>query len=407
MSLRTTFFLTALGLLLGGCMEPVPSSPGPGNNVGNDSGVPGVDVGADDLGRDGGLADVGVDDGVDGGGVVSDHPWVDEEFPSRLRFGVNNEHAALRDFPLKLEVPNTVALPAFQPFQVRFYDDVGNELPHEVEYSGSRGVAYWVRANLLSGPSNIWMYFGSQDAVTPQSPDEIWNDYVSVYHFPGINLLTDSAGNAPLACDGTCVAVGGVGVGNGFSGMGANVLRAELGNKLHVNAGESLTVSAWYSRTTQHAGPLLAAEDSCVGWMAAIDLAGSLYISASPRNEDGSTLGDACSGGRADLTYGASTPDLFHQMVVVIDRESGNELMLYINGTLAKRTPLTSSQKMDTVTTLLIAGGPNGDSGGYFGGVLDEVQVIRTAMEPERIAAQYSNLTGTLVRLTAGSTETR
>jgi hypothetical protein len=81
--------------------------------------------------------------------------------------------------------------------------------------------------------------------------------------------------------------------------------------------------------------------------------------------------------------------------------------MLYINGTLAKTTPLMSGQKMDTVTTLLIAGGPNGDSDGYFGGILDEVQVIRTAMEPERIAAQYSNLTGTLVRLTAGSTETR
>jgi len=190
-------------------------------------------------------------------------PTYDEDDVSMLReyatitvTGYPETMGALIDFPMLVEVSkeNIYGFDYRRAGQngssIRFTDEHGMLLPHEIETWNPGGTSYvWVKVPYYCYGARIKMHWSdSGSAVIPgNEPKDVWSDYVSVYHFGdaqdgGWRRTVDSTGRSTAVSEGDLEKTSRIGnAGKTTSTM----LASEDWSERYDLSGE-FTVSGWY-----------------------------------------------------------------------------------------------------------------------------------------------------------------
>jgi hypothetical protein len=205
----------------------VGSDAGDGSDAGFDAGA--ADSGVGDAGYDAGFDagydagfDAGFDAGYDAGfdaGFVQ--PWALDDWQRRA--SVTFDHAALvqaaEEIPVRVRLPASITSQAVRE-QLRFVDDTGALLPHEVELMNATVSEVWVRFPRLTGThTTIWVYWmHAGDIGGIEDSKKVFSAYESVWHLGGDTLDSAFRGTDGQAQDGLAFDDGQVGAGGVFDG---------------------------------------------------------------------------------------------------------------------------------------------------------------------------------------------
>ena len=157
------------------------------------------------------------------------------------RLNVKNlaEGVTLKDFPLCVRVPAALNPPA-TPATLRFTDDGGHPLSHEVETWDATGESIvWVRVPVVAKGTKVRMFWGAPFAAADVPVSSVWNsDYEAVYHMTSVSDSSASAQH--FTADETPT--------NGVVGMGRQFTTANgvaTGNHPMEGLAGPFTISGW------------------------------------------------------------------------------------------------------------------------------------------------------------------
>jgi len=108
------------------------------------------------------------------------------QFREKLTF--NHTGATLNNFPVLVKLtPARINYQHVKPdcSDLRFVDsDDATMLPYEVEFCNPHGVtSVWVKVPSLSAGSDfIWFYYGNPVAQRAEQPQQVWTEYLTVFH---------------------------------------------------------------------------------------------------------------------------------------------------------------------------------------------------------------------------------
>ncbi len=394
-----TSLLVVTGMLLGGCLAAPLSAES--------------DTGFDDMAGDSatlihGENDVGVTDG-DWGDLDDTSPdaTIFEDMPpdlpvevdawgQRVRFVLDNNFATFTDFKVRLDITAYQAAALGSGFDknvVRFTDDSGSPLAHELEYS-STGAAFWVKTNLPKEKTYIWMYFDTANTVPTSQKAQMWTNYTAVYHFDGDG--TDACQNNDLSCAGDCSGSPGIGVGSAFSPSGTGTFQIDdIGAAMQIGVGQARTISFWYKPggASNVSVPLMSAMATCVGWGIRLNASqgiDAVFATLDPQTQPGGSADNPCDLTSKGVSAGPLASGEFHHVVLTIDRASNpGRLELWVDGASKDDTPLTSALASASASTFVIGGDEAG--GRFANGTFDEVRVRSGVTSKEEIRAHYLN----------------
>ena len=135
-----------------------------------------------------------------------------------------------------------------------FVDEDGNPLPHEVDTWDESGESLvWVKLPSTAEGTTITMYYGN-GAVSSAEPEDVWSNYVGVWHLnEESGAAQDATGHglaavptgAASATDSVGVA-GRVGNGRQMATAKGNVSYLAVANDPLLDCGDSLTFSGWF-----------------------------------------------------------------------------------------------------------------------------------------------------------------
>ncbi len=352
---------------------------------GDTDSIPDIDIFTTDAADSGDLGDVSAD--------AADIPVNLGVWTKRVRFKLTNSFGAFSGFQVRLDVsPANAAILGveFDKNMVRFTDNAGNPLPHELEESAF-GAAFWVKADLPQTEQYIWMYYDNPTGAAQFQPN-IWSNHTAVYHFDGAG--EDSCLNTSLSCVGTCSGGQGIGVGYAFTPSGVGAFKYDnIPASVQVAAGEARTISFWYRAIlpATSATTLVSAEDNCGGWRIGVDPSGDVRARFSAGNSDGSTGGNgACGANPVSVSTGSSTLGTFHNVVLTIDRSTiPGRMEIWVDGSKKDDELLASLSSGSLDANLLVGGDP---AVGRFGEqTIDEVRIRPGVLTKKEIEAQYDN----------------
>lgn len=186
--------------------------------------------------------------------------WWDEDWTYRRRIQIASPLGGpLGDavVPVRLEPDFDYACVDPDGADLRFVDDQGTVLAHELDEWSPQGSIAWVRVPMLGTEgASMWLYYGNPGAQAREA--EVWPaavGYEAVLHFGGD--LDDARG----LHDGQTPGVAPVFAGNGMLGQAIHYepllvdARTELSDSASIDdaiiASESLTATAWV-RSTPH-----------------------------------------------------------------------------------------------------------------------------------------------------------
>lgn len=277
---------------------------------------------------------------------------------------------------------------------IRFTDDAGNGLVHEVEEwnPGGRSIVWVKLARLGAGDQSIWLYYGDPDADPPTGAREVWSRYQAVYHL-GAGGGDSAAAMNDGALTGTESAAGQVGAGRQFRGDD----HIEIGpDPPLLRAVPGATLEAWVQP-----GSVSGAADQVV---VAVSAHGATLSRAQIKLDP---TGNAKVVFR---TVDVNDPNVgliddrplvageWTWMVAVADFPAGT-VRIYLDGVATAAVTAMSSfadATPDTAPDRALIGIDETDAES-FAGLLDEVRIAGTAMSAPWIRTQYLSMTGQLV----------
>jgi hypothetical protein len=313
----------------------------------------------------------------------------------------------LVDFPIALALePNQVdaTTAGVDGSGLRFYDDTGRLIPHEIERWVPGGTSHvWVRVPtvLLGAETVLWARSG-EEGVPALPTSDVWTAYEGVFHFADslpMGPVRDASPNAregtPIGLDAANVTEALIGPGYLFDGVdmapSPHILLGDV-DAFRVPADGALTVELWFKRSspTAELGFLAGMEECCLGW--GINL---LPVPLQMRNLVGT--GDCCSGATA-YTYaqyplGSDDDTAWHYNVAVFDRENG-VATAYLDGVEASTDTIVAST-LANQGPLRLGANFAGDDG--FDGLMDEVRLRASTLTPAWITFTYATTLGTVV----------
>ncbi len=135
--------------------------------------------------------------------------WWDSAWLKRRKIAFDNSgQGELPDFPVLVRLDSTrIDYSETQDMgqDIRFVDDEGAQLAHEIEEWDEGGSSYvWVRASIdgYSDTGYIWVYYGNNGAPDDQDAAAVWDDdFIGVYHMD--DDQDSSSFNNDLGC-GNC-----------------------------------------------------------------------------------------------------------------------------------------------------------------------------------------------------------
>ncbi len=149
-----------------------------------------------------------------------------------------------------------------------FFDENGTPLPHEVDTWDENGKSLvWVKLASTAENTKIFMYYGN-GTVSSEEPEDVWTDYVGVWHFEEATAATTAYSYGTYANSTATSGVGGniaehtvtnetgrfgkcfrvndsTGKGLGNFNCGG-VWVADSGTGSPVDGGQSFTISGWF-----------------------------------------------------------------------------------------------------------------------------------------------------------------
>ena len=337
--------------------------------------------------------------------------WWDNAWSCRRRLTFDNSAQTedLEDFPVPIALTAnriSYALTADGGTDLRFVDPAtGLPLPHEIERWVTDGDSVvWVKAPLIAAGSSdgsVWMYYGNPSAANAQDPAAVWSaHYELVLH---LDNMVDSSPSALLATNvGATASATPWARGRSFDGTGAYL---DLGRDLQLlMATSSSTVTAWI-RPDDSLGEqnILAlsvnSTSATMSSRAAVELIDTeLHVVARSLDTDTWHI--------CEVSPPTALNGSWHQVDAVTDYAAG-EIKIYLDGAELEScvASFSASATPATPTSYNAVGSQDDGSSGFFGGVMDEVRVARTARSAAWIRA--TNLTRLDAFVTFGAEETR
>jgi hypothetical protein len=363
---------------------------------------------------DGGGAGSGNDGARTADGPAIEAPiagdWWDPRWTRRRPLRLEPMASGLVDFPVPVRLEATDidhSSTATGGADLRFVDDGGAVLPHEIEDWDPMGASLvWVRVRKIEAGAAkvVWMYYGNPAAASPAASEEVWPArYAAVWHFAG------GARDATVHhFDGAEVSVrfapGRLGRAAAFDSAMQEHITLARNTQLPAGA-QGVTVSAWI----KHSGRVNDGQDIVLGIGTAMTDGHLSRVSVAVSPELG-FIGEANPDERAwDVTTSPANTcpnGEWHYMGVVFDLPA-KTISLYKDG-----APLghpwkgswTAAAYDSTPANRVTIGCEEDESKSFFNGMIDELRVETTARPASWMAAQARAVAGTL--LTVGKEET-
>jgi Tol biopolymer transport system component len=200
----------------------------------------------------------------------SNSGWFDSnwQYSRTLAFDNSTRTENLVDFPVLVKLDSNVidyAKTHDQGWDLRFFDQDGTALAHEIELWDEAGTSYvWVKIPQIDASSStdsIVMYYGNAGvADSGEDAAGVWSDYRATYHLnenPGATgTVSDSAGNFDAVNAGSTDTAGIIGSAQDFDGAGQYI---DLGDdRAWINNASGASLSIWMNPdTTTGSGDLI------------------------------------------------------------------------------------------------------------------------------------------------------
>lgn len=277
--------------------------------------------------------------------------------------------------------------------QLRFVDDAGTDLAHEIEHWDTSGQSYvWVHVPTIPARAtpSLRMYYGA-NAGTAERPSEVWPSYDVVFHAVS-DRLASSVGDLPCTATGIRGDNGVVGQAVRFNTSTSNV---RFTNSANILTGlEAFTIEMWlYADYAEGSPPAtvrsVLRNGSSIpdGYLErATDVA--LQFTLELFFTDSGTF---------PSTYSTVIP--LRRWVYLAYTTDGQQFWTYRDGAFVDADLATPPRQLiaSTPTTVLQLGATQD----AFAGMIDELRVSHTYRDAAWINAQYLSMTGKLVRFVA------
>jgi hypothetical protein len=345
------------------------------------------------------------------------HPWARRKSITLRASQIEApSDGSLADFPVLVSIADpqirTGALPRGEDI-VFTAGDALTVLASEIESFDSAvsdQLVAWVKVPMLSATTDttLYVYYGHQNPPA-RTPEAVWTaNYLAVWHLqqdpgPGANgEIRDATsgkhdGTASTPMEPNDSVRGQIGRGIEFNGLD------EFLDFPSMNFGNTFTISMWVASAGGFSPrPLLA--NSTVGG----DTDGFRFFVNSANTTDRRILfetgnGDQGSVDRAQTNQNAINMNVLTHVAAVVDRNASTA-RIYVNGTRAD-TDASIRSDFRTASDFEIA--RMEDSGFYFPGILDEIQVANTLRSPEWLRTSVNNQSQPGNFHTLGSEEVR
>jgi hypothetical protein len=284
--------------------------------------------------------------------------------------------------------------------QLRFVDDAGTDLAHEIEHWDASGRSYvWVHVPTIPARAtpSLRMYFGA-NAGTAERPQDVWPSYDVVFHAMP-DRLASSVGDLPCAATGVSSGSGVVSDAVRFNTGTSNV---RFANSATVLTGvEAFTIEMWlYADYTEASSPaterVVLRNGSSIpdGYLVrtAPQVADPLLFTLELLFTDS---------GSFPAKYSTVVP--LQRWVYLVYTTDGQQFWTYSDGAFDDADLASPPRQLigSTPTTALQLGATQN----AFAGMIDELRVSRTYRDAAWINAQYLSMTGKLVRFVAPGTQ--
>lgn len=296
---------------------------------------------------------------------------------------------------------------------LRFYDESGNLLSHEIESWNSGGTSIlWVKYPALtagSGSGYINMYYGNSAAADGQAATGVWSEsYNLVLHLSETTgnggTRSDSSGTVTAGTftdtdgDSNPAAAGRIGTADDFAGDADSI---NMGNQAAF-ALTTFTITGWFQTTCP--APFCTIITRNLNQTNRNYYLG-IWDGAFVEHTTGELALRTSSGGAVDIDLGSVTvlnDGAWHYFAAVLD--GSTQALLYVDGGTAQTQ--AAGGTADQPAASVVVGHDNFSGGSrYFAGSLDEIRLSSVARSADWIAAQYLSQTDAL--LTFGAEETR
>jgi hypothetical protein len=270
---------------------------------------------------------------------------------------------------------------------LRFIDDQGKVLPHEIErWDEGNTSLVWVRVPTVNQTgtdlTSIFMYYGNADATDGQDVPGVWSSgYRGVWHLAESgDSLTDSSGKTADAKNyGSTQSNGMVGKGRSFN-AGSNQYIDTL-NSVDLT---QFTVEAWVrgtkapSTTGGPNGPLMREKNYQFLWDHSdpVFFGTASFKAPSPKDWIASDL--------APLSAGT-----WYYLVATYD---GSKLRSYKNGTKQSIEVTAGAPLAETDSAKIGRHAHGTETRHFFDGDIDEVRIAQGAHSERWVAAQYKSM---------------
>ena len=273
---------------------------------------------------------------------------------------------------------------------LRFLDDQGGALFHEIELWNENGVSLiWVRVPSVkvrngSDGSSLYMYYGNEAAKDSENAKGVWSDgYHGVWHLSeGGGSFVDSSGKSLTdAKNYGSTQLGSSILGKGRSFKASNKQYIDTLNKDNL---AKFTIEAWVRSSNGPAtdqgvnGPLLREQNYQFTWdHDTPGFAGAVVFKASPPTNDW-----------VASPFTSLNANTWYYLAATYD---GTKLRSYNNG-LKKGEVDAKPPLAESLTAKIGRHEPDVDAKSYFNGDVDEVRISQTSHTDEWIAAQYKSM---------------
>ena len=280
-----------------------------------------------------------------------------------------------------------------------FVDANGEPLPHEVDTWNEDGESLvWVRLPSTAANTTITLYYGN-GAVSPAEPEEVWGDYIGVWH------LNEASGDAqdatghglaavPTGLDAAADSVGvacQVGNGRQMATQKGNQSYLAVADDPLLDCGDSLTFSGWFKATGTFANYSMRyvsrkdAYNGSTGW----------EVEARYSTEVDNSAKQVAARGNAQGEHLANVPDIRENWLHLAVVYRGTEVTFYVNG--IEQGPVGMSGATPTDNDLPLAFGNNAaGSEANWVGFMDELRLSADPRSADYAIAEYNamNMSG-------------